>query len=187
MKSKIIRQYQLAFGDYCDVLPITMLTRKRGSSSAASPEVAKTKGKRFCVFQEPEDDDKINVGFMKELSGGDIIEARALFKEPIKFKPQFKLLLTCNKLPVIPANDNGTWRRLRVVAFESKFVDVPDPANPRQFIKDKYLDKKLESWKEAFMSILIERFKSYKVRGIVEPRKVIDFTSFSPVSSFVSC
>lgn len=174
-KSKLIYLFQLAFGSYCDTLPITLLTRKRGSSNAASPEVAKTKGKRFCVFQEPEDDDRIHIGYMKELTGGDVIEARALFKEPVKFKPQFKLLLTCNKLPDIPSSDGGTWRRLRVVEFGSKFVD--DPKKPNEYKKDPYLPDKLITWKEAFMTILIERFKVYVVNGLKEPLEVIQYTN----------
>jgi P4 family phage/plasmid primase-like protien len=173
-KSKLIELFQLAFGNYCGTFPITLLTHKRGGSSSANPEVADKKGVRFCVFQEPEENDKINVGYMKELSGGDRIQARGLYKDPIYFKPQFKLLLTCNKLPTIPSSDGGTWRRLRVVEFKSEFVD--HPTKPNQFKKDMQLSEKLIEWKEAFMSLLIHYFAIYKKEGITEPEEVTKFT-----------
>lgn len=183
-KSKMVYFFNLAFGDYCDTLPITVLTKKQGNASSASPEVAKLRGKRFVCFQEPESDDKIYVGRMKELTGGDKIHARPLFREPIVFKPQFKLLLTCNKLPFIPSTDGGTWRRLRVSPWESEFVDLINglyngkAPKANQFVKDYDLDDKLERWKQAFMWLLVTKYyKKYNKEGLVEPKKVTEFTN----------
>lgn len=177
-KSTSVEFFQLAFGEYCGVLPITVLTKKRGSSSAATPEMANLRGKRFVVFQEPENDDQIYVGYMKELTGGDWIYARPLFRDPIRFKPQFKLLLTCNKLPYIPSTDGGTWRRLRVSPWESEFIDGK-VKYPHQFKKDYNLGEKMEKWKKAFMFYLINTYyPKFKQTGIssIEPEKVKIFT-----------
>ena len=169
-KSIAVGMFQEALGDYATTISITLLTGKRAASAAASPEMVKTKGRRFLVFQEPENDDKIHVGHMKEMTGNDKISARALFKEPVEFYPQFKTILTCNRLPVIPSNDGGTWRRLRVVPWEMKFVDNPKEPNERK--KDKSLKEKLPTWNKALMSILIERYRKYKEFGLVEPDKI---------------
>lgn len=184
-KSLTVEFFEQIFGDYCTKLPISLLTRSRGSSSAASPEIAKTQGKRFGVMQEPEEQDRINVGLMKEITGGDKIEARGLYKDPVIFKPQFKLLLTCNELPKIPSNDGGTWRRLRVLPFKSEFVD--DPTLPHQFKKDPYLCEKLEEWGEAFMSILIHYYKIYSLKGLVEPSEVLKYTKEYRKDSDIYC
>lgn len=175
-KSTLVEFFQLAFGEYCGVLPITVLTRKRGSSGAATPELASTRGKRFVVFQEPENDDQIYVGYMKELTGGDWIYARKLFGDPFRFKPQFKLLMTCNKLPYIPSTDGGTWRRLRVSPYDSEFIDGK-PKGPKQFKKDYDLMDKLEEWKSALMWYLLNvYYPKYKKTGLEEPEKVKIFT-----------
>ena len=175
-KSKTVELFQLGFGDYCGVLPITVLTRKRGGMGQATPELAEMKGKRFVVFQEPEANDEIQVGLMKELTGGDWIYARRLFGDPFRYKPQFKLLLTCNRLPHIPSTDNGTWRRLRVSKWESEFVD--NPTLPHQFQKDYELLEKLELWKKAFIWYLLKVwYPIFKKNGLKEPAKVTQFTN----------
>jgi len=175
-KSKTVELFQLSFGDYCGVIPVTLLTKKRCSSGQATPELAGMKGKRFIVFQEPENNDEIQIGFMKELTGGDWIYARSLFREPIRYKPQFKLLLTCNKLPYIPSSDGGTWRRIRVSPWETEFVDNPETIN--QFKKDYELLDKLELWKSAFIWYLLNKYYPiYKKNGLKEPAKVTQFTN----------
>jgi hypothetical protein len=80
--------------------------------------------------QEPSEQDRINIGFMKELSGNDRIMTRGLYKEPCEFKPQFKMILTCNELPEVPSDD-GTWRKIRVIEFTSKFCE--NPVKPNEF------------------------------------------------------
>lgn len=173
-KSMLVDLFEKSFGDYCCKFPITLLTQKRCASNAANSELARAKGKRFACLQEPSEDEKINIGLMKELSGGDKIMARALFKEPFEFYPQFKMLLLCNHLPVVPSDDGGTWRRIRVVEFTSKFVDCPQEAN--EFPIDYDLSTKMEGWREHFLGMLIHYLKKYQVEGITEPVEVLECT-----------
>ena len=171
-KSKLIELYEYCFGDYCCKLPVKLLTESRGRAEGANPTLVRTKGKRFACLQEPDKNEEINVGLMKELTGNDTIIARALHKDPIEFKPQFKMVLTCNDLPKVSANDRGTWRRISVVEFISNFVEDPDPSEPYEFMIDEELDEKLKIWPEAFMYLLLEYFKKYKKNGIKEPNEV---------------
>lgn len=175
-KSKMIDLFEQSFGEYCCKFPVTLLTQKRAASNAASSELARAKGKRFAVLQEPSEDEKLNVGLMKELSGGDKIMARPLYKEPFEFKPQFKMVLTCNHLPNVPSDDGGTWRRIRLVEFLSRFVEDPDPEKPNEFPIDKDLSTKFVDWREQFMSLLIEYYKKYIQTGVKEPEEVLQCT-----------
>lgn len=171
-KSKIMELVQMMMGDYYCIMPIALLTQKRAASNSAQAELERTRGRRFAIMQEPSDGEKINIGLMKELSGGDRIQCRGLYKEPIEFKPQFKMIMTCNELPEVPSDDGGTWRRIRVVDYSSKFKEDPDPNNPKEFMMDTELGDKFERWADTFISMIIENHKTTDFRNIVEPLEV---------------
>jgi P4 family phage/plasmid primase-like protien len=178
-KSKLMELFEAAFGKYTQKMPITLLTQKtRANSSSANPEVAALKGSRVVTAQEPEENEKFNVGILKEWTGGDKITCRALYKEPITFKPQFKMVVSCNHLPALPPDDEGTWRRISVIQFNSKFVDNPDPDNPNEFPRDYHIAEKLNLCREAFMYILIKYYNEvYSVnKKLIEPKVVKDAT-----------
>tara|TARA_B110001469_G_C9648763_1_gene329826 strand:+ start:2038 stop:4686 length:2649 start_codon:yes stop_codon:yes gene_type:complete len=177
-KSKLIELFEKAFGDYCGKMSVTLITQKRAASNSCNPELIANKGKRFVTLQEPDDDEKIHTGSMKELTGGDKIQARGLFKDPIEFKPQWKIVLTSNVLPQVNANDRGTWRRIRVTEYVSRFMEPSeiDPEIPYQFPIDYDLSTKLEQWPEAFMWILIQEYHKYIKEGLKEPEEVLKNT-----------
>ena len=179
-KSLTMDLMYLALGDYYMSCPITIITRKRGSSNETSPEKVRMKGRRCGVFQESDDGEKMNVGVMKEFTGGDKVLVRDLFKgsaEMIEFKPQMKYFLTCNQLPAVPSNDDGTWRRLRVIQFGSKFTDNPTKTN--EFMIDNTLKQKIEQWAPTFVSYLIHIYNTeYKSKTyLAEPIEVMAFTN----------
>lgn len=176
-KSKCLELYQNTIGDYGCIFNVSLLTQKRVGSSSTNSELAIAKGKRFAILQEPEENEKMNVGLMKELSGGDKIQCRGLFKEPIKYKPMFTMILVCNHMPSLPAEDGGTWRRVRRIEFLSHFTDNPDINKSNEFMIDKDLPYKFECWKETFMTMLLKIFKQYKENGeMKEPPEVLEAT-----------
>ena len=154
-KSLTFQLVSEALGDYYISCPITIITRKRNASSAASPELARMKGVRCGVYQEPGTDEEINVGIFKELSGNDRFMVRGLYSDPIEIRPQLKQFMTTNELPEIKSIDGGTWRRIRVIDFMSKFVENPDPNNNYEFKLDTSLKDKISQWAPAFISYLI--------------------------------
>jgi phage/plasmid-associated DNA primase len=93
------------------------------------------------------------------------------------------MILACNHLPEVPSNDNGTWRRIRVVNFISTFGDVEDPEKFK-FKADITLKERLPKLRSAFLWILVEYYKWYmngdEKRGIPsglnEPQEVLQCT-----------
>ncbi len=148
-------------GDYKTDVPLNLITDKRGKIGGVTPEIVGLKGKRYAVLQEPSKNDILNEGVMKQLtSGKDQVQGRSPFAiEPVKFIPQFNLVITCNCLMKVNSTDNGTWRRIRTVPFLSLFTDKPvdnDETKPYQFLIDRTIDDKFDEWKEVFASMLVE-------------------------------
>jgi P4 family phage/plasmid primase-like protien len=171
-KSKLVELMSIVLGDYKGTVPISLITQKRSNIGGTSSEIYNLIGTRYAVMQEPSKNDKINEGIMKELTGGDPIQCRALFKDSVTFLPQFKLAVCTNNMLEVNSTDDGTWRRLRKVDFVSKFTEKPyeDPRFPRedykyQFKIDKKLDEKFKKWAPVLLSMLVE--VSYEKQGRV--------------------
>jgi len=194
-KSKLIDLIQSSLGDYYHQMNVAALCSRRGSSQAADPELAMLRGRRFVAFQEPSPDEPINVGKMKEWTGGDTIQCRELYKGPIKFKGQAKWFLICNDIPVVSSDDDGTWRRLTVINFPSKFIPRGEMAGRKyEFERINNMNEKLEELKEAFMWLLLDYFKEFKElmksTGLIEPDEIIEATNNerkknNPIKQFI--
>jgi P4 family phage/plasmid primase-like protien len=147
-----------ALGEYKGTVPITLVTEKRNTIGGTSSEIIQLKGIRYAVMQEPSKDAKINEGVMKEITGGDPVQGRALYCESEIFEPQFKLVVCTNTLFEINSNDDGTWRRIRICDFMSKFVDEGEEHTDNTahiFVKDKSLKEKLPKLAPVFVSMLV--------------------------------
>jgi P4 family phage/plasmid primase-like protien len=173
-KSKLVDLMTAVLGDYKGTVPITLITQKRIGIGNTSSEIVQLRGTRYAVMQEPSKGDVINEGILKEITGGDPIQGRALFKETVTFVPQFKLVVCTNTLFEIKDTGDGTWRRIRVCDFMSKFKENPvkgDPDLPYQFPIDKKINVKFETWKGPFIAKLVDLAK--KNKGIVNDCQMV--------------
>ena len=160
----------------------TVITGKKVQSGSANPELARAGGGvRLATLEEPNSDEMINIGIMKNLSGNDSYYARDLFekgKEGREISPMFKLVFICNKLPKLRYSDKAVWSRIRVIPFESTFCRPDDPApdtyeeqlRQKRFPMDKDFGSKIPGMLQAFAWILLQHRLNLKDR--VEPEKV---------------
>ena len=175
-KSMLMNLTSKALGDYAAVVPITLLTQKRAGSGSAAPEVIRLKGRRFVTMQEPDEKVALNTGLMKQISSGEKMYARDLFKSGVEFEVQAKFHLACNDKPEIHSTDGGTWRRLVVINYTSKFVDKP--TEPFHFPIDEAIQHAVGSqqWATPFLNYLVHLLKEQKGQKIVPPGKVLEYT-----------
>jgi P4 family phage/plasmid primase-like protien len=164
-----------ALGLYYHPIPHTIITKMSDKKDSACPPLAKAKGKRFVQFSEPEAEDKFQVGLVKELTGGDEITARDLYKTTIIYKPQWSLYGQTNNIPKLNRADGGAGRRVRIIMFLMSFVLDPSGAFQKAInvdLKDKIV--KSVEWRNEFMWLLIEAYIRVRDNGLVEPQCVLE-------------
>ena len=162
-------------------------TGKKISTGSANPELARAAPPvRHATMEEPNADEQLNIGELKKLSGGDSYWARDLFekgKSTREVFPMFMLTFICNKLPKLKYSDKATWNRLRVIPFESTFVDsdqecpvtFEEQLLQKRFPMDKTFSHKIPGMVEAFAWYLLKWRQKVTVR--IEPEKVRQATA----------
>jgi P4 family phage/plasmid primase-like protien len=186
-KSQILKLIECALGKYYYTFDNALLLNSTENANNASPVVAGLKGKRFAITSEPNNKKPIQTDKVKELCGGDNLTGRHLHKDSITFSPQYKLFMACNDIPDMPSTDEGIWRRVRCIPFESKFVlkkedmyKLKDPKKyPKHFQAQNDLEKKYPIWGPYFLYMLFDRFKKIKETNFVydSPSKVTEATN----------
>ena len=177
-KSMFVKLMKYALGDYASSLSTTTITRKRPDAGAANPDLITIKNRRFIDMAEPDEREQLNTAIIKQLSGGDTLMARGLFKDQEQIKVSGKIFLATNRMPQIASMDGGTWRRIKVIPFTSRFVAAGDPLiDPERHIyeKDLMLEEKLIRWRKSFFSLLVHYYETrYCPHGIKKVPAMVD-------------
>ncbi len=103
-----------ALGDYAIEVPADLLLQSRHQSNLA-PERMRLKGARLAFCSEIAEGAKLDEATMKKLTGGDPVNAKLLYRNPIQFDPSHTLVMLTNHLPKVRGDDPATWRRILAV------------------------------------------------------------------------
>lgn len=121
-KSTFLGTLHSLLGEYSAPAPRGMLFRSRGPDRHPT-ELAMLHGMRFVTCSEIEEGQAFDEALVKDLTGGDLITARRMNEDFWKFVPSHKLWLAGNHRPVVRGDDEGIWRRMRLVPFT---VTIPE-------------------------------------------------------------
>lgn len=128
-KSVFVELLQHMLGDYACVIAPATLTDSNRRAGSATPDLAALIGTRLAVSSETEENTGLAESLVKSLVGGDSMPVRELHARQGQFTPAFKLVMAGNHKPVVRGNDNGIWRRIRLVPFNRTFTpNERDPA-----------------------------------------------------------
>ena len=185
----------LCLGEYFGVAENTFLT---STYKAGTPNqtLYQSKDKRYLSLSEPDNGQaecKFNIDLIKNLTGGDKITTRGLYKNNITYEPKFLINIQCNNKPDLGNLDKGILRRFKIINYKFNFVDNPKFKNEKLRDYDLIDKVKSQDFINNFIIMLIEKAEEYKdvdIKKIKIPESVKAETKDyiqenNPVLSFI--
>lgn len=149
----------------------TIVGFAKAASSSARPDLKALIGRRFVVISETDPGDVLKASDVKRVSGREAVSARGLYEEQSTFKPSFILFVGTNYEPDIRSDDNGVWRRIKILPFTVDFDRDPRFKGK----KNRNLDNELADPRElsGILNRVLEGYRDYvKCGGLNEPKIV---------------
>lgn len=160
-KSTFLSTVHSALGDYATPAPRGLLFRARGERHPT--ELASLHGRRFVTCSEVEEGQTFDEALTKDLTGGDPIECRRMREDFWSFAPTHKLFLAGNHKPTVRGDDEGIWRRMRLVPW---LVTIPE--NER----DVRLGEKLRAELPGVLAWAVRGCLAWQAKGLAAPEAV---------------
>jgi putative DNA primase/helicase len=165
-KTTTVDTVNWVMGDYARRTPSeTFLMRKYQSHN----DLARLVGARMVVAVELEKGEKLASAAIKDMTGGDKVAARFLYKENFEFYPAFKIFLIANDKPLIRGEDNAMWERVKVIPLNNY---IPPPA------RDKDIREKLREEGPGILAWMVQGCLDWqRERDLLEPVEVTEQTA----------
>jgi hypothetical protein len=122
-KSVLLNLLRACFTSSVRVISKDVILKKIGSS--ITTELEKLDKCRIGFTTELKEEDKMNEGNIKAISGGDEIDVRPLFKTNTEIKPTCTLWAITNELPAFKV-EQAILDRLIIIPFKARFEVVSD-------------------------------------------------------------
>jgi putative DNA primase/helicase len=161
-KSTFLETIIRLLGMHAVPTPFSTVMVQRNPGSPRN-DLAALHGARLVKASEAEHHSTFAESIVKEVTGGDTITARFLFKEHFSYKPTFKLWLATNHRPEIHGTDDAIWRRIRLIPFTRQFSG----AN-----KDAGLREKLEGELPGILAWAVQGCLDWQKHGLKSARIV---------------
>lgn len=173
-KSTLLALVDDILGDYGKKASQQLFISQR--DKGASPELLDLRGVRFTYTSEGLDENKIAEDRIKSLTGGDMITARALYgKYYVQFSPSHTIFLAANNKPNIQGQNEGIWRRVKLIPFTARFIH--DPVTDMDYKIDVNIGKKLQKEQEWWLAQFVLKAIQVQKDGLHDIHEVVEETT----------
>lgn len=188
-KSLLLRVMSRIAGDYAGTAPKGFLEEGRGPANpdAASSSTMHLMGKRLFTINELPSSAFLDEAMAKHITGYDVLSGRPPFgKTVISFRPQAKMIMISNHKPKIRGVDPATWKRVKLITFNTSFNSKEDGC-------DLDLEDKLMAEAEGIFAWMVEGAvewwnggdKDLKIPAVVENDSAKYRDEEDPLNAFI--
>jgi putative DNA primase/helicase len=160
-KSTFMETLREVLGEYAMHATISSLLHSR--STPIRNDLARLNSARFVSAVEVGIGKRLDEALIKQLTGGDQVTVRFLFKEYFEFRPQFKIFIAANHRPEIRGVDHGIWRRIILIPFDRIL-------KPEEIDKD--LPSKLRGEMAGILTWAVQGCLEWQKRGLDVPESI---------------
>ena len=150
-------------GGYAIAASPDMIMLKRHAS--IPNDVARLRGVRLATMNETAQGARFDEAKLKDLTGGDTLNARFLHQEYFDFAPTHRIIIRGNHKPTISGTDNGIWRRLHLVPFA---VEIPADEQDRDLLR------KLKGELPGILNWALQGCREWQEHGLKPPAVVTE-------------
>lgn len=159
-----IRKLMAGYAERMDAEDLMLKDKRIAGGGGPKEGIANLRNKRFVVGSELQDGRRLDVGLIKDMTGGETIKGRRLYEHEFEFMPSHKLWLYGNHKPVIADSTLSIWRRVKQIPFN---VTIPSSE------VDMALGLKLEEELPGILAWAVEGCLEWQKNGLYgEPAAV---------------
>ncbi len=169
-KSTMLEAIHTALGNDYATMSDTRVISSREKDNHVLASLALLNKVRIVAVNEFSETAVLDEELIKQLTGGDTVQAKRLYMPPFTFKPVFKIWVRANAKPIVHGTGNAFWRRVKLIPFEHA---IPEKYRMSRTI----IDAKLKSEASGILAWAAEGFSQWSNGGLRDPEKVLMATA----------